>query len=341
MRLPLLSSTALLLLASLLPFNAQANDTVAVLKAGGLVLATTEEVSMEKEDLYISPEEVRVDYVYRNNTDHDVESIVAFPMPDIHIDNGSNEGVPNFDSENFMNFAVTQDGVELEPTLEQKVFAGTLDVTAEVEKQGIPKIAAGKAAWDKLNALPEDVVKDWIARGMLFANIPAPGEPQAPEVDPNWRVTTTYWWRTTFPAGKEVRVHHSYKPSVGGTVAMTYIQDGNPGDAFTEYQQKYCIDDDFMKASAKLEADQKANEGTYYFEQWLSYVLTTGANWAGNIGDFHLTIDKGKGNENAIISFCGDGVKKTGPTTFELWKKDFSPERDIDILMVYKQHVEQ
>ncbi len=339
---PSLTTLALpLILAGVSPGKAMANDTMAVLKAGGLVIATTEEISMDKEDLYISPSEVRVDYVYQNRTDHDVESIVAFPMPDLMIDPGSNQGVPNFDSENFMDFAVTQDGVRIEPQLEQKVFAGTLDVTAELEKQGIPKIAANEAAFAKLNALPEDVAKDWVARGFLIRNTPAPGEPQAAENDPNWRVTTTYWWRTTFPAGKTVTVHHTYKPSVGGTVAMTYIADGKPGDSYNEYKQKYCIDDAFMKASARFEAEQKANEGTYYFEQWLSYVLTTGANWYGNIGDFHLTIDKGKGNENTIISFCGDDVKKTGPTTFEIRKKDFSPERDIDILMVGKQNVEQ
>ena len=34
------------------------------------------------------------------------------------------------------------------------------------------------------------------------------------------------------------------------------------------------------------------------------------------------------------MSFCGDNVKKVGPTTFEMKAKDFYPERDIDILLL-------
>ena len=49
-------------------------------------------------------------------------------------------------------------------------------------------------------------------------------------------------------------------------------------------------------------------------EQRLDYVLTTGGNWAlGTIGDFKLTIDKG--DPENLVSFCGENVKKTGPTT--------------------------
>jgi hypothetical protein len=47
-----------------------------------------------------------------------------------------------------------------------------------------------------------------------------------------------------------------------------------------------------------------------------------------------LRIDKGS-PEN-LISFCADGVTKTGPTTFEVKAKDFWPERDLDILFIVK-----
>ena len=38
---------------------------------------------MLSENLSISVDEVNVDYVFRNQTEADVEAIVAFPMPDI------------------------------------------------------------------------------------------------------------------------------------------------------------------------------------------------------------------------------------------------------------------
>jgi hypothetical protein len=75
------------------------------------------------------------------------------------------------------------------------------------------------------------------------------------------------------------------------------------------------------------------NDGKpYYTEQWISYILTTGANWFGPIKKFTLTVDKGE--PDSIVSFCGDGVKKTGPTTFEMTKTDFYPDKDLDILLL-------
>ena len=60
----------------------------------------------------------------------------------------------------------------------------------------------------------------------------------------------------------------------------------------------------------------EAGKGPYYTENWMSYVLSTGANWSGPIGHFSLTVDKGV-PEN-FVSFCGQGVKKVGPTTFRM-----------------------
>jgi hypothetical protein len=45
-----------------------------------------------------------------------------------------------------------------------------------------------------------------------------------------------------------------------------------------------------------------------------------------------MTVDKG--NAKNIVSFCGDGVKKTGPTTFTVERRNYRPEREIKILVV-------
>jgi len=63
-------------------------------------------------------------------------------------------------------------------------------------------------------------------------------------------------------------------------------------------------------------------------------VLTTGANWAGPIGDFRLTVDKGE--PDSLVSFCADGVKKIGPTTFEVRHANFTPIRDLNVLILYR-----
>ena len=64
----------------------------------------------------------------------------------------------------------------------------------------------------------------------------------------------------------------------------------------------------------------------------IEYILRTGANWAGPIGDFRLVVDKGEAD--SLVSFCGEGVKRISPTRFEMRKTDFTPERDLSILIL-------
>jgi hypothetical protein len=45
-------------------------------------------------------------------------------------------------------------------------------------------------------------------------------------------------------------------------------------------------------------------------------------------------IDKGK--PDRLTSFCLDNVKKLSPTTFEVRLKDFTPTRDLKILIIGK-----
>ena len=77
-----------------------------------------------------------------------------------------------------------------------------------------------------------------------------------------------------------------------------------------------------------------ATSQTPFYERRIAYVLTTGANWAGPIGDFHLTVDKGA--PDSLVSFCADGVKKIGPTLFEVRHANFTPTRDLHVLILYR-----
>ena len=58
-----------------------ANDSTASTAAGGLVLERTDKIDMVSEDLSVSAKEIRVRYVFRNQSPSDVDTIVAFPMP--------------------------------------------------------------------------------------------------------------------------------------------------------------------------------------------------------------------------------------------------------------------
>ncbi|RKE85869.1 DUF4424 domain-containing protein [Rhizobium sp. AG855] len=318
-----------LTLQGLAATGACANDTMAVLGAGGLTFTRTDQITMAREDLYISPERVDVKYTYRNTGDTDVTTIVAFPMPKIGGPVETMAAVPDEQSDNFMGFSVTQDGETIEPRLQQRVLVQGIDFTDEVAAQGVPLQPLSDKTRAAVARLDETVLQDWLVKGLVAA---MDYGAEKPEYVPVWQLDSVYWWETTFPAGEEVNVEHSYRPSLGGTTGMAFLYEGKPDNQFEDYKRRYCIDDDFMKTAIRLEKSQDFNTGLYYFEHWLSYILTTGNNWFGPIGDFHLTVDKG--NPNHVVSFCGQDIKKTGDTTFEMRAKEFVPERDLDILLL-------
>lgn len=316
-----------------------ANDSSAVIGAGGIELVTTESVSMDSEDLYISPSKVTVDYVFTNQSDKDIETLVAFPMPDIRYFGEEVTDVPNENSNNFMNFKVSQDGEPITVTLEQRAFVHNIDVTEALEKKGIPLLPTAKVTAKALaEKITPDDIDDWVARGMISKMSWSEGEEEKVEYQPAWTLKSTYWWRTVFPAGQPVKVHHIYKPSVGGTVDTAFLDmDNKPSEQMAFYKERYCLTDGFVKLA--VAAKTKAKKSTYWMEKWLSYILVTGNNWYGPIGTFHLTVDKE--DPQNLVSFCSEGVKKTGPTTFEMTQKDFYPQKNLDVLIVYPQVVEQ
>ena len=97
-----------------------------------------------------------------------------------------------------------------------------------------------------------------------------------------------------------------------------------------EFLASYCIDDDLIRTIERARATRHPPYPPFS-ERSIAYVLSTGANWAAPIGDFHLTIDKGEPNN--FVSFCADGVKKTGPTRFEVRHANFRPSRDLKIVI--------
>jgi hypothetical protein len=311
---------------------ALANDSTAELGTGGLILSRSDAVEMQSEDLFLSRDRVAVDYVFRNNSDKDVDTIVAFPMPDIE---GNPNVIPSIPQEedNFLGFEVTVEGKPVAPQLEQKAFAAGIDITADLKANGIPFYPFGQAAADALAKLPQQVADDWQARGIIVLDEYDDGSGWKRVRTPYWRLSSTYWWRASFPAGKAVHVSHRYKPSAGGTVGLTFYFDGKFQGQYDAYKKRYCMDAGFERAVRKAMSASDADGNPPLFEGRLAYILTTGGNWAtGSIGKFKLTVDKGY--RNSLVSFCGQNVRKTGPTTFEMTAEDFYPEQDLDILFL-------
>jgi hypothetical protein len=305
---------------------AHANDSVAVTAAGGLELRQSRDIDMVSEDLYVSTLEVRVRYVFRNRSRRAVRTIVAFPMPPRDLAN--EEGEIAWPSD----FRTRVAGRDVAMRVERRATLAGVDHTALLTRLGVPILgrdsdSAMHAAFD---ALPR-AAQDRLAESGLAEFFSEPGTTRR-NGRPLWTVKETWYWQQSFPAGRNLIVEHRYRPGAGGTVATALASPGYRASHDGRAQiGLYCIDGGLLGAVDRI-ARRAGSRYPTISETWLRYLLTTGANWRSPIGDFRLVVDKGR-PEN-LVSFCGQGVRRIGPTRFEMRRRNWRPDRDLDVLIL-------
>jgi hypothetical protein len=326
-RMRILLASTLVFLSS---FGASANDTTAELAVGGLRLTQSDAISLDKEDLYISRDEVRVDYVFTNTTGKDVETLVAFPLPEQGFPDGEDSVI--YDLGKDLEFKTLVDGKPVQYEVVTEALAGGEEISALLDKVGL-KI---NAEW-KDGVTPDATLAslDATARAKLIAlgALKNEGSDAEPFYMQKWVVQTSVTRRQIFKAGATVKVQHRYKPLAGGSVGGGLSPEYRNQDWAKQNIAKFCIENDWFKSFDKqLPKHVSEQNSTGYNEIWLGYVLKSGANWKGPIKDFRLVVDKGKAD--SMVSFCAEGVKKISPTQFEVRKKDFEPTQDVNVLIV-------
>lgn len=303
---------------ALIPFFASnlvlADDSSATLKAGSIVFTNNTPVHMVSEDLYISPKTVRIRFEFVNNTAQDINTIVAFPLPD--IDTGDFwEGIIGTtidDPVNFVGFKAVVNGKPVAFKVEQRAFIKDKDVTALITSAELPiNPVVSKAAYMKFEKLPL-AERKFLADAGVAVN-------ETGYFAPRWIVRTKFYWSQRFPAHKTVIIEHSYQPVTG---EQNMASPGNEDDII-----EYCINPDARKVINRnaAKSDTAANYQT-------DYILKTATNWQGSIGRFHLTLDKLKADN--VLSLCWDGeLKQTSTTTFEFTQNNYVPTRDIHMIV--------
>lgn len=320
-------------LAMVLPGVAMANDSTGFQGTTGIELTTTDSIRMLSEDLRIGLDEVRVSYVFRNDGPRPIDTLVVFPLPDLDLSLGST--APNWAfparGHDFLDFRLWIDDRPVAAALERRAFLAGQDVTAELEEAGALDLLvpwSAKGYDEEAKALPPDTLDRLRRRGLI-----AEGEDLN---NPQWVLRNRYYWRQSFPVGTELRVRHAYRPFVGrallgrpSTLDARRVVGRHVGEP-AAIADRYCLDAPTRRALAAVERRNPADPMPFDAAE-IEYILTTARNWRGPIGRFRLTLDKG--DPENILSLCWNGLKKTGPTTFEAVATDFVPDNDIRMLV--------
>jgi hypothetical protein len=304
---------AFLFALTLAAMPALGDDGVASLAAGGIVFTAGTPVQMRTEDLYVSPKKVRVRFEFFNPTQHDVRTVVAFPLPDIEWDPAVGYGPMVHDPVNFVGFNVSVNGAFQAFQSEQRAIFKGRDITALVAAARLPvnAVRAGERAIDfgssgKARPIAPDKKAKLIKLGILEDDTEYP----------NWTTRTRFYWTQIFPAGKTIVIEHEYQPVTGGWNTSRGLFDD------PQLAKMFC--------GTPMLAQAATLKGAAYETH---YILETAKTWNGPIGRFHLTLDKLKpGN---VLSLCWDGaLTKASPTTFTFDAHDYVPTRDIAMVVL-------
>ena len=320
--LTLFASTALVVASA---GSARANDSSASLETGGLRMVYNAEIEMKEEDLFLSKSRVRVRYVFANRSNHDVETLVAFPLPRIETGEGGNYIIDSADPINFIDFRVTAGGQPVVPQVEAKATAVGVDITPILAKWNLPVTtilppdpAVRDLFWERMRTLPEEALADLERRGAITRSRDATGK--TTDVNANWTASITFYWYQRFPSGQTIEITHEYRP-VPRSFFTTVEELTNP-----EMTKRYCPDAGFV-----AKAKEMATRGTLSGVE-LRYIVQTANNWWGPIGRFSLSVDKE--DPKYVLSTCLQGLARSGPTVFSVSKPNWSPDADLGMLLL-------
>lgn len=318
---------------------AAANDSVAGFGVGGLELRQTDAVRMVSEDLHITPYEIRVRYVFRNETDDPVTGIVAFPLPPVGGEDWiQGYALPHAGHMDYVGFSTLVDGVPVVMTPEHRITLDGQDRTADFLAIGVHAVAVH--GWEILEIAERDWTDAQKAALRAQGFVTADGRPR-------WVLQSTYWREQTFAPHSDVVVEHTYRPVAAGSVDSrfpgatpdSYPESADPARAESRaryFEQldaeraRYCVTPEIEERMRTQFADRPEMAHRWIFmSDQVDYILTTGNNWRGPIGRFSLTVESPGAWD--FVFLCLPGAHWTSQSRVEFTAEDFVPTDDLSI----------
>jgi len=313
------------------------NDSAASTAIGGIQLRREANISIEKERLTISEAKVTVEYEFLNQTDKDITTVVAFPIPPYDVGFVDAGGQRNFND-----FRLWVEGKELKYSTEAHARLCDKDYSGLLKSLGIDIASFGQFDVDREGNPTGQITKlSEGQRDQLFRLGLISGPDAAPLGLPNWDAVKTYYWTQTFPSHKVLHVRHEYTPGIGfGTIFPSDLNanEAHPSDIRSDIKNS-CIDPALQKRlTDQAIKNYKDGEAAPLGMAWVDYILTTANSWKTPIKDFTLIIDRRKdlkqiaGAEMQGVSMCWDGpVKELDAAHLLVHKTDFVPKKDVHI----------
>ena len=324
-RLLVLFGLAALGIVELLGFGAftpaYADASVASVAMGGIRFRKEARISMERERLWISTDQVRVEYEFVNQTNADIIVDLAFPMADAVCHPWKSVGP---DSEVYNpDFQLWVEGTPQKYKTETQALAGKRVYTALLGKLGIDIATCGhyqEGRTSDFSKLSKQDLRRLSARGLVSPDGQVP----------LWTVRQVYYWTQTFPAGRTLHIKHVYKPGVGQSeqiVVNSLVSDWLDREA--------CLDPIVGRKLALDIAGPAFEDASGYIYAWVDYTLKTGNNWQGPIKDFELNVEAPKDNGRWWVNFCWKGpIERLGPGHVRVKASNLSPAQNLHILFL-------
>jgi hypothetical protein len=312
-----------------MPVAVCADDSSAELGAGGLVLTRSADIRLVDEDLHISSKDVAARFTFVNEGRDDIDTVVAFPLPDINTSRFSEEplGRTTRDPVNFVGFTVSENGRTVPFRVEQRAFYNGRDVSDVLRRAGVPLNVVDPGFSTALDGLPTQKLRMLEMSGLVDSE-------SGSYPHPHWTVRTKFWWTQHFARGRAVVLDEHYHPVTGQSLVGREELDGNSENG-RYWTNTYCIDAKMRAAAVAMLAHNRSNpqSGNLLTALSVDYVLSTGNNWKGPIGHFRLVLDKLLPTN--ALSLCWDGtLTPAGTTRFESARKNFAPKDDIRFLIL-------
>jgi hypothetical protein len=314
------------------PSTLSADDGAAAIAAGGIVVMKREtRIVMAKEVLTISTSKVLVDYDFRNDSDQDVTTDVAFPIP-AYTDDADG---PFSKLAGFEDFKLWTDGVPTKYQIEARAYVGKHEITGLLHQLHVDIPSFGHEVCVQTCTPPKDI--DRLARPQRQELSKAGAIESIDNLTPDWRVEKKYYWTQTFPAHSVVHIRHEYTPVLGSSNTIGDVSHFDPKREADAELASLCPTPALLSSLRAAEKKQ-AEPDSWFGLAYVDFILTTANTWKTPIEDFTLIVERPheKLYNTQYVSFCWDGpVTKIDADRFSAHVDGLVPSKELRVGFIF------